>query len=175
MRRPASAREALGVSPPLEACRTQSSRVEGVPLMTAGARPLSSLRGNQPHRGHRMREPEEPRLFSSSSISRSRTVDNTGAPTASSMRFLPADVQRRALWHITRPGVDATDRCGRSPHLGVAPCKYHDWQMCRSVGSASTMVAAEQPHRTCYALPQFVMSVNPPMATLTRGSFHLDS
>jgi len=35
----------------------------------------SSLRGDQPHSGHRMREPEEPRLFSSSS-SRSRTTDD---------------------------------------------------------------------------------------------------
>jgi len=39
MRRPASTREALGFTPPLKANRANPSRIEGVPLMTASARP----------------------------------------------------------------------------------------------------------------------------------------
>src|ERR1035437_3269566 len=49
MRRPAGAREALGVSPPLEAGRAHPSGFERVRLVAAGARPEVVLRGDQPH------------------------------------------------------------------------------------------------------------------------------
>jgi hypothetical protein len=45
MRRPSAASEALGFSPPMQACWAHASSVEGVPLMTAGAEPTVPFAG----------------------------------------------------------------------------------------------------------------------------------
>ena len=45
MRRPFAAREALGLSPLVQASRADTSRVEGVPLIAACAEPLVLFSG----------------------------------------------------------------------------------------------------------------------------------
>jgi len=45
MRRPSAARKALGFSPLVQASRAYASRVEGIPLVAAGAEPLVFFAG----------------------------------------------------------------------------------------------------------------------------------
>jgi hypothetical protein len=69
--RPPAAREALGLSPPLQTSRADPSRIEGVPLMTAGAKPGVFL-PRRPAAERTSNTRTDQRSFSPSS-SRSRT------------------------------------------------------------------------------------------------------
>jgi hypothetical protein len=63
VRRTSAARKALGFSPLVQAGWADASRLERVPLIAAGARPLA-LRGDQPRSGQRMRGLDGSRLLS---------------------------------------------------------------------------------------------------------------
>lgn len=66
MRRPASAREALGLSPLMEARWANAPCVESVHSLPHVQNHLSSFRGDQPQSGHRMCGPDGSRTFPSS-------------------------------------------------------------------------------------------------------------
>jgi hypothetical protein len=87
MQRPAGVRETLSRSPMMKTCRTDSSRVERIPLVTTTAKPVVVFaRGDQPHSGHRIRGPVPSTsfaCFSSWSSAGSNTVDALGKPWCS--------------------------------------------------------------------------------------------
>ena len=79
MRRPAATGQALGFRLLVEARGADASCVERVPLVSAGAKPFVSLRGDQPHSGHRMRGGSDVPGFFSCSRSRSGTMTGLSA------------------------------------------------------------------------------------------------